>query len=292
MGLPVAASCCRVPSNGLCASMVLSAEQLALKAFKLSASMLPILMHGDAASISRLYCEEIGEIEREPANYAMQLGSMIEPFILDYQQRKTEQPITRRGEVVDHPTIPEFCCTLDGYRSFDDAVIETKFLAPFRNKEEFVSYYYPQVLAQMRCTGAARGILLAARGTSEPVEYDITPKPGDDHAARYEAAMWARVEEFRLCLRTFTPPFEVRRIVPPELWRTVDLAKEPMPNWGHALLPALQLFEETRDAAEIHDQAGKDARMLVPDDVSIVLAGEHRLSRNKKGNLSIRRTAA
>ena len=292
MGLPVAASCCRVPRNGLCASMVLSAEQLALKAFKLSASMLPILMHGDAASISRLYCEEIGEIEREPANYAMQLGSMIEPFILDYQQRKTEQPITRRGEVVDHPTIPEFCCTLDGYRSFDDAVIETKFLAPFRNKEEFVSYYYPQVLAQMRCTNAARGILLAARGTSEPEEYDITPKPGDDNATLYEMAMWARVEEFRLCLRTFTPPFPMPRVVPPELWRVVDLSKEPMPNWGYALLPTLRLFEETRDAAEIHDQAGKDARSLVPDDVSIVLAGEHRLSRNKKGNISIRRTAS
>jgi len=272
--------------------MSLSAAQLARRQYKLSASMLPILMHGDEAAILKLYREEIGESEREPPTYAMQLGSMIEPFILDYQQALTGHAITRRGEVVDHPTVPEFCCTLDGYRSFDDAVIETKFLSPFRHREEFAAYYYPQVIAQMRVVGAARGILLAGQGTAEPVEYDVTPKVDDQAAADYEAEMWDRVWRFRLCLRTFTPPVPMPRKIAPELWRTVDLSQEPIPNWGHVLLPTLHLYEETREAAEIHDQAGKDARGLVPDDVSIVLAGEHRLSRNKHGNLSIRRRNA
>ena len=58
------------------------------------------------------------------------------------------------------------------------------------------------------------------------------------------------------------------------------------------MLPTLKLYEDTREAAEIHEQAGKDARALVPDDVSIVLAGEHRLSRNRKGVVSITRSAA
>ena len=266
--------------------MALTAEQLERKAFKLSASMMPIIM-GTEAAITRLYREEIGESDREPPSYAMNLGSMIEPFILDHQQATTGHAITRRGEVIDHPTIPEFCCTLDGYRAFDDAVIECKFLSPFRRKEEFVGYYYPQILAQMRCVGAARGIMVAGQGTSEPVEYEITPD------ADYESFMWARVEAFRICLRTFTPPFPMPRVVPPEQWRTVDLSQaDPMPNWGVMLLPTLQLLEETRDAAEMHEQSGKDARALVPDDVSIVLAGEHRLSRNKRGVVSITRSNA
>ena len=272
--------------------MVLSAEQLSRRQFKITASMLPILMSGDATSLLRLYCEEIGEAEREPPNYAMQLGSHFEPFILDYWQQKTGRVISRRGEVVDHPRNSEFCCTLDGYRTFDDAVIESKFLAPFRHREEFCAYYYPQTLAQMRCTGASRAVLLVGRGTSEAVEYDLTPK-NDDIAAAYETEMWARVEQFRQCLRTFTPPVDMPKVIAPEIWRTVDLTKaDPMPNWGHVLLPTLEIFEETREAAEQHDRAGKEARALVPNDVAIVLAGAHRLSRNKNGAVSIRRRNA
>jgi hypothetical protein len=82
------------------------------------------------------------------------------------------------------------------------------------------------------------------------------------------------------------------KLVTPEIWRTIDLSVEPMPNWGHIMLPTLQIFEATREAAEQHEQAGKDARGLVPDDVSVVLTPEHRLSRNKHGAVSIRRRNA
>lgn len=272
--------------------MALSVEQQAKRAFKMTASMLPILMHGDGAALNKLYCEEIGEAEREPPTYAMQLGSMIEPFMLDWLESSTGHPITRRGEVVDHPTVPEFCCTLDGYRSFDDAIIENKFLAPFRHREEFAAYYYPQALAQMRCVAASRCILHVGRGTNEPEEFDLTPKADDPVAIAYEAEMWARVEQFRQCLRTFTPPVDMPKVPAPEFWRTVDLTQEPIPNWGHVMLPTLQIFEETREAAEEHEKSGKEARTLVPDDVAIVLTPEHRLSRNKKGVISIRRRNA
>ena len=272
--------------------MALSAEQLARRANKITASMLPILMNGDEAALLRLYLEQIGETEREPANYAMQLGSHVEPFMLDYLEASCGQPITRRGEVVDHPTVPEFCCTLDGYRAFDDAIIENKFVSPFYHREQFIPHYYPQALAQMRCVGSARAILHVGRGTSEPEEFDVTPKPDDAHAVAYEAEMWIRVEAFRQCLRTFTPPVPMPRVITPEIWRTVDLTAEPIPNWGHVLIPMLQVYEETREASEMHDQSGKDARSLVPDDVAIVLTPEHRLSRNKKGTLAIRRRNA
>lgn len=254
--------------------------------------MLPILMHGDEAALLKLYCEEIGQTEREPPTYAMQLGSHVEPFMLDYLQTKTGHPITRRGEVVDHQTVPEFCCTLDGYRSHDDAVIENKFLGSFQHREHFIPYYYPQALAQMRCTGASRMILHVGRGNSEPEEYDLTPKAGDPVAAAYEDEMWSRVEAFRLCLRTFTPPVPMPKVIIPEIWRTVDLTVEPLPNWGFVMLELLKLYEDTREVAAAHEETGKEARKLMPDDVSIVLAGEHKLTRDKRGIISIRRKAA
>ena len=252
--------------------------------------MLPTLMHGDEAALLRLYLQEIGELEREPGSYAMGLGAVVEPYMLDYLVGKNGHPITRRGEVVDHPTIPEFCCTLDGYRPFDDAVIENKFLSPFQHREQFIPHYFPQVLAQRRCCGAARMILHVGRGTNEPEEFDLTPRPDDPAFDEYEREMWTRVAAFRLCLRTFTPPVPMPRVVAPEVWRTIDLTKlDPLPNWGTVLLPTLEVYEDTRSAHEAHEQSGKDARALVPDDVSIVLTPEHRLSRNKHGTVSIRR---
>src|SRR3954470_12599260 len=225
-----------------CASMSLTPEQLAKRQFKITASMLPILMHGDEAALLKLYREEIGESERE-TNYAMELGSVFEPFILDYQQRKTGHAITRRGEVVDLESAGglNFCCTLDGYREHDDAVVESKFLAPWRHREEFVAYYYPQVLGQIRCVEATRGILLVGQGTAEPVEYEIAPRIDDVIAADYEREMWARVRAFQHCMRTFTPPVEWKRVVTPEVWRTVDLRKGEIPNWGQPMLELLDL---------------------------------------------------
>ena len=85
--------------------MALTAEQQLRRQFKVTASMLPILMNGDAPALLKLYREEQGDLEREPPSYAMQLGSMIEPFMLDYTQAKTGHAITRRGLVIDHPTI-------------------------------------------------------------------------------------------------------------------------------------------------------------------------------------------
>jgi len=57
------------------------------------------------------------------------------------------------------------------------------------------------------------------------------------------------------------------------------------------MLPLLQIYEETRAAADEHEKAGKEARGLVPDDVNLVLAGEHKLSRDKRGAIRITRSA-
>jgi len=262
---------------------MLTDEQRAKRAFKVTASMMPIIMNGDAEQLMRLYRETIGEIEREPSNYAMQIGAHIEAFLLDYWEKYTGQPITQRGVVADHPNIKGIACTLDGWRAYDDAVIETKFLSPFRRKEEFFNYYYPQLLMQMRIVRAKRGILLVAQGTNDPIDIEIAPEPD-----AYEAEMWERAKAFLLCMQTLTPPIALPPKVPPEQWRAVDVEKD-MPNWGPAIIAELQLLEDTREASDLHERAGKGARTLVPADVSTVYAPAHTLRRDKRGVISIRR---
>jgi hypothetical protein len=90
-----------------------------------------------------------------------------------------------------------------------------------------------------------------------------------------------------LRMKTFTPPCILPPIIPPEKWITVDLAAD-QPNWGPQLLENLAEYHRTGAAALAHDEAGKAARALVPDDVGKVLAGKYNIVRDSRGRLAIR----
>jgi hypothetical protein len=79
--------------------------------------------------------------------------------------------------------------------------------------------------------------------------------------------------------------------VPPEKWRTVDLAFE-QPNWGPEVMAALVEYDETDAAAKAHEAWGKLVRERIPDDVGKVHTGSFTISRNKRGTLAITRKAA
>ena len=100
-----------------------------------------------------------------------------------------------------------------------------------------------------------------------------------------------RSESLPLPANNEQPPYPMPPVVPPEKWRTVDLAND-QPNWSGELLLFLQEYDETAEAAEQHVAAGQAARGLVPDDVGKVLAGIFQISRNRKGILAITRRAA
>ena len=77
----------------------------------------------------------------------------------------------------------------------------------------------------------------------------------------------------------------------PVLNRTLDIIAEPT-NWSGELLLYLQEYDSTAAAAQTHDEVGKAARDLVPDDVGKVFAGVFQITRNRKGHLAITRRAA
>ena len=97
-----------------------------------------------------------------------------------------------------------------------------------------------------------------------------------------------RADLFLESMRTLTPPFPEPPIIPREKWRTVDIMVEDT-NWGVDLLDHLTVYGETAEAATMHDDAGKAAKALVPDDVGKCLAGIWHITRDRRGALRITR---
>ena len=248
---------------------------------KVTGSLVNALMAATTeAALIKLWREKVGLDPPQAETWAMKAGAHMERLILDHIASQNAYQITRRGEIVDHPVVRDVCVKLDGMRVSDGVPVEAKFLSPWRTPDEFVPYYYPQVLLQMMCIGARAGLLVVAQGTSEPVEHEI------EYDHDYATEMMHRVELFLHCMRTLTPPYPEPPIYPPEKWRTIDLAIET-PNWAEELIENLRVYDDTRPMAAAHDEAGKLARGLIPDDVGKVYAGPWTISRNKRGVLAI-----
>jgi len=250
-----------------------------------TASQFDIICHGSEQERYRLWQECVGEIEHEDlsTNLPVQLGKHCEGFILDWQERLVGHEITERQRFIEHACLP-FAATLDGYRAHDDAVIDAKTCNPFRDRREIVVQYSPQIVIQMQCRSATRGLLAVLRGFNLE-EFEVCVD------ASYVAEVIERGLAFRHCVETMTPPHALpeKRLIPPELWRTVDLARTtPLPNWGPEMIQSMRLWSDTRDANRLHEQSKKAVKETMPDDVGAVLYGDLSVRRSKNGAVTIR----
>src|SRR6516165_7850217 len=158
------------PCTKTSTAMTLSADDEDYRIGKVTGSLVNILMNAKSeAELIKAWLVKTGQEPPPPETWPMRAGSYMEPLILNERELQTGHQITRRGEIVDHPTVADVCVKLDGWRAFDDAIIEVKFLAPWRIREEFIAAYYAQCILQMLCTGARNAFLVVAQGTSDPV---------------------------------------------------------------------------------------------------------------------------
>jgi hypothetical protein len=262
--------------------MALSDAEERYRVGKFTGSLANAVMNATSeAELIKLWRQKVGIDPPIEETYAMRAGTYMEPFILNEVEARTGNKITRRGEIVDHPTVADICTKLDGYRAADDSVIECKFLGAWRTRDEFYPAYYAQCVLQMLCTGARSGILLVAQSTSEPVEHEI------EFDQDYADELMRRAAAFIHCMKTLTPPYPEPPITPRDKWRTLDLDCEPT-NWTPELLTHLDHYHATAEAASHHDMAGSAARALIPEDVGKVLIGPWQITRDKRGTLSIR----
>jgi len=269
--------------------MTLTVSQRAQRENKITASFLPALMAGDDEAIRSKYLELIGDPAWRPEdvsrNWPIQFGSFIEGFALDWHQAKILEPLIRRGEVVDHPTRPYFCCTLDAWRQSDHAVIDCKSVGAWRRLDEALPDLTAQLVGQQGCTGAAATKLLVVHGGGEPQEIDIQIDPG------YAAEVWRRVDLFQRYVETLTPPViaELDPVVPPEHWRTLNFNNEADRagcNFAKEMIEALDTWALTKAAAGQHDDAKETIKVLLPADVGKVLWSRTVVQRSRSGSVT------
>lgn len=234
----------------------------------------------EATNAAYLRCIGVGPPLEE--TYAMRLGSYVEPFLLSEYERAAGVTVVHRQAEVPLPGLEAYCfATIDGITS-DGVVTEFKFAGAHWTREGLLDRYCDQLILQMMCAGAPRGLLIVAQGTADLLELEVV------RDATYEAELREHIAYWLDCVRNLTPPHpEPLALPPPSRWRTVDILADGAPNWAGECLTNLEIYALTKEAVVQHDNAGKAARGLVPDDVGLVVAGDWRITRNKRGILSI-----
>lgn len=259
----------------------LTAEQQALRQFRTTASQFPTLMMGGPDEINELFLKRIGEIPWPDLsdNWDVQRGVHDEPFVLDWHQDKfVGHPLVERGRVVVHPEFDHFAATLDAYCAETDTVYEVK---STRTKPEwFLPFYTSQVLMQMLCRQASRGVLLISQWAGEPVEYEI------EYDEAYASEMLERGHAFQLCVQALRAPYPLPPVVPPEKMRTINLDQET-PNWAGEMKAHIDCWVQSCTAATQHDEAAAAIRRLVPADCGRLVCGSFQIKRDKRGALRI-----
>jgi hypothetical protein len=256
---------------------------------RVTASMVPILMSGNETKITNLFLRCIGDdryvddgfSDSWPARY----GMLIEPFALDYHQDKTGEPLIMRGEQLFHPQRPYVSCTLDAFRASTRTTIDCKAVGAYRDTDEVISYYTPQCLVQQECAQADGAALLIVKGGTEPQEVPVYLDP------YYRETVWTTVDKFWRCVETLTPPFALQfpRIVPPELWRRVDLDRDAEPpNWAAEMRLLLEQWSKTDEPARTHTETKERIKSLLPDDVGRVSAGEFLIVRSRNAAVTVK----
>jgi hypothetical protein len=252
--------------------MTLTPEQLAKRGDRVTASFAPYLIAGREDRIRSEWCKLVGHPAYEEPNWDERFDTEW-----DWYQRKTQQQLIRRGEVVVHPTRNYVCCTLDAYRAEDDCVVDCKAWKSYQKVDYICSFLAPQMIVQKACVRASAASILLVHGGARPVEYPLSWEP------EYEAQVWGRIDEFWQCVQSLTPPVALPTIEPP-----VVAVREMDMSSSNAWCSWAMEWLVTRADARQFEIATKELKELVPRDVKRAFGQGVEVTRAKNGAATIR----
>jgi predicted phage-related endonuclease len=257
---------------------MLSPDQIKARAGKLTASRVACLMTGDAAKIMQLYLEFIGDAVPEDLSdvWAVQLGTVTEALQLDWYERKGSL-VTRRGEVVVHPTLRWAAATLDGWDETLRCPVECKHVGGREPLEVIIDRYQPQMQWQMVVTGAEQCGLSVIMGANEPIVEYI--EADDDYAGE----MIERAVAFMECVQRRRPPVALDPIAAPiDASKVYDFAGNN--SWAASAADWLA----NKAGAELCKDAEKVLKSIVPADAKKCHGHGVQVTRDRAGRLSLR----
>lgn len=264
---------------------MLTPEQQAKRADKIGASFIPALMAGDEKKIAREWMRLVGHEAYQPEDLSDQwgpsFGSYIEPFVLDWHEKKTGHPITDRGQWVNYPgpEYPYVGCTLDGYRCHDNTCIDAKQWSRWSKIEECLETYPGQMVVQRACTRAERAALLVCHGGEEPSEHELR------WPEEYEAEVWHRIEWFWNLVETLQQPTASLPGVKAPLVNAVRVIDY---TGNNAWADFAHVWLENQAAAKAFNTAAKDLKLMLEPDVAKAFGHGICASRSKAGSITIK----
>lgn len=258
--------------------MSLTAEQIAARKGKLTASRVACLMTGDTEKIMRLYREMIGEEIPEDLSgvWPVRLGEVTEKLNLDWYEQ-SGSPLSRRGEVVVHPTHSWAAATLDGWDDMLNCPVETKHVGGREPIEVIIERYQPQMQWQMECTCATQCALSVIMGASAPIIEYI------ECDADYAAEMLKRGKQFMDCVAARRVPVALDPVAAP-----ADATKIFDMMGNNVWADQAATWRETKDAAERCKDAEKSLKAIVPADAKKCHGHQIQITRDRAGRLSLR----
>jgi predicted phage-related endonuclease len=259
--------------------MSLTAEQLARREGKLTASRITVLMKGDAVGILQLYREMIGEAVEENLDdvWPVQLGAATEKLNLDWYEKKNKHTINNRGTVSVSEKYPWAAATLDGWIMDLHCPIEAKNVGGREPLEIIIDRYQPQMQWQMMVTGAKQCALSVIMGANEPiVEYLERSQP-------YIDQMVDRGDYFMMCVSLRKPPVELAPVAPP-VEANAEINMTGNATWS----ASAERWLQTYGAAQTAKDAEKVLKSLMPAVAKRCFGHGVRISRDRAGRLSLR----
>lgn len=259
--------------------MSLSAEQIAARAGKLTASRIAVLMNGDADGIMRLYREMIGEAEPENLDHiwAVRLGAATEHLNLDWWEQRNGHLIVRRGEVVTHNN-GWSACTLDGWICDPfDVPFEAKHVGGREPYEIIVERYQPQLQWVMFVTGAEECALSVIMGASEPI-VEFIERDND-----YIAEEVTRGKQFMGFVARREHPVALSPVPAP-----ADATKLYDMSGNNQWAVEAAKWRASKELADQNKASEKILKAAVPDDAKKCFGHHVQITRDRAGRLSLR----
>lgn len=260
---------------------MLTAQQIAARQGKLTASRIACLMRADKPAILRLYQEFIDAAAPEDLSrvWPVRLGEATEALNLDWFEMKNG-PLTQRGTVVVHRSYPWAAATLDAWSELLVCPVEAKHVAGREPLELVIERYQPQCQWQMEVTGADQCALSMIVGANEPVVEFISFAPD------YAAEMIKRGLQFMTCVAQRVPPVVLDPApAPVDASKVYDMTRNN--TWaahGGVWLATKAAADQCRDAEKLLKSAvPADARKCHGHGIQIV--------RDRAGRLSLRANA-
>ena len=265
--------------------MALTPEQQAFREYKMTASFLPYLMAGDVERMVSEFQRLVGDpayVEVDLSNaWPPSFGSYVEPFAIDWHQKKTGFELIDRGKWVDHPELDFIGSTIDCRRPVpDNRVIDCKAPMRWTKLEKVLDFYPSQLVIQKACVKAASAALLVVHGGDEPVEHEIT---WDD---AYENEVWSRVNWFWQRVTSLQPPCAIPAAKAPiPAIRQVDMSS------SNTWCAFAETYFATQDAAKAHADAKTGMKELIEPDVARAFGHGIIASRSKTGAITFKKEA-